>query len=298
MANIQKLKRRIKTAKNIAQTTKAMELVAASRMKKAQIQALDSRPYADRLLKVANGLFGRVPIREGSKLNEYFLESEPQGQTAIIFITPDKGLAGALVSNIGRKLLKFINDEGKKIEDYQFIVFGKKGRDLILRLGGNIIAQFDVSMTQPKFEMVPPVVRIFDEGFRTKKFNRVMMLYTHFVNTLSQEPKIVKLLPLSHLKEDTTLGEEKSTIIFQDYLFEPSSEEVLNFLLPHYFEIEVYHIMLEAYASEQSARMTAMKNATDNAMDIISELTLYYNKARQQVITSEISDIVTATMAV
>jgi len=292
MANIQKIKRRIKTAKNIAQTTKAMELVAASRMKKAQNQALDSRPYAEKLYQVTTGLLGRVKTTEGSKLEDYLSDGSFTGKTIVILVTPDKGMAGALISNIGRELLKFIRDENHKIGDYEFIVFGKKGRDLILRLGGNIIAEFDMKITQPKFEIVPPVVRIFEEGFRGKKYNRVMMLYAHFINTLTQEPKVIQILPLKKIVNNQEQAKSG------DYLFEPKPDDVLTSLLPHYFETEVFHNILESYASEQSARMTAMKNATDNANDIISELTLFYNKARQQVITSEISDIVTATLAV
>lgn len=295
MANIRSIKRRIKTAKNIAQTTKAMQLVAASRMKKAQQQALDNRPYAERLLRVTRGLLGRVDSLNNENLNKYFQINDRGQKTLLILITSDKGLAGALLSTFARKLIQFIRNENKTISDYDFIIYGKKGKDLIVRLGGNIVAQFNMGLTQPKFDMVPPVARMMTEGFKEEKYDRVLLLYTDFINTLSQLPRVMQILPLKAHTEETI---SDKSIAVKEYLFEPSPQAVLESLLPSYFENELYHALLESYASEQSARMTAMKNATDNASDVISELTLYYNKARQQVITSEIADIITATLAV
>lgn len=289
MANIRSIKRRIKTAKNIAQTTRAMQLVAASRMKKAQIAALESKPYAERLLSVTRGLLGRIKDEEENNHLNYFSQKEKKGVEVILIVLSDKGLAGALVTNFARFLLKFIASQNKKVTDYQYLVFGKKGRDLVLRLGGEIIAYFDMGMIQPKFDAVPPVVKIITQGYQEEKFSRVYLSYTDFHNTLNQNPKIIQVLPLSKIDKEDLPGE---------YLFEPNSQEVLTALLPHYFEAEVYHALLESYASEQSARMTAMKNATENAGDIISQLTMYYNRARQQMITSEIADIITATLVV
>lgn len=295
MANIRTIKRRIKTTKNIAQTTKAMELVAASRMRKAQILANQSKPYADRLIKITRGLMGKIKLKENSKLTPFFNSAKKEGKTAIILITPDKGLAGALVSNFSRYLLKFISMENKKMEDYEFLIYGKKGRNLILKYKGQITAQFDMGMTQPQFDKVSPVIRLATEGYINNQYNRVLLFYTDFINTLSQQPKIVQILPLIKNQYEKT---EEITPGKLDYLFEPNPEQVLTDLIPHYLESEIYHALLESYASEQSARMSAMKNATDNANEIISEMTLFYNKARQQVITSEISDIITATLAV
>lgn len=294
MANIRSLKRRIKTSKNIAQTTKAMEMVAASRMKKAQQQALEGRPYSERLSEVTQGLMGKVSVKEGTMLERYFAKKASGEKTVVIVISPDKGLCGGLISSIGKVLTKFLLEEKKPINNFDFITVGKKGRDQVLKLGGNIVGSFDAGMTQPKYETIPSLVLLFNQGFMQKKYGRVMILYTHFINTLSQEPRIIQLLPF--LKKD--ILEETQKKGEGDYLFEPAAENVLSDLIPHYLEIEVYHSRLEAYASEQSARMTAMKNATDNAMDIMSELTMFYNKARQQVITSEIADIATATLSV
>lgn len=295
MANIRSIKRRIKTAKNIAQTTKAMQLVAASRMKKAQQQALDNRPYAERLLKVTRGLLGKVDTSNEENLAKYFKINDKGQKTLIILITSDKGLAGGLLSNFSRKLLQFIKNENKTLGDYDFIIFGKKGKDLVVRLGGNITAQFNMGLTQPKFDMVPPVVRLLTEGFKDQKYDRVLLLYTDFINTLSQVPRIMQILPLKSHSEENNQDEVSGK---KEYLFEPDPASVLESLLPAYFENELYHALLESYASEQSARMTAMKNATDNANDVIGDLTLFYNKARQQVITSEIADIITATLSV
>jgi len=300
MANIRNLKRRIKTAKNIAQTTKAMEMVAASRMKKAQLQALEGRPYSENLLMITQRLLGRVKIKEGTKLEKYFSKiNDENKKTAMIIITPDKGLCGALVSNFAKYILRFIRAEGKTILDYDFIIIGKKGKDAILRLNGNIIAQFDSGMTQPKYETVPPIVLLFNQAYQNNQYSKILLVYTHFINTLSQQPKIIQLLPfLGFLQEEKEQLQNQENINLSEYLFEPDPENVLTNLLPHYLENELYHARLEAYASEQSARMTAMKNATDNAKDIIGELTLFYNKERQQVITSEIADIATATLSI
>lgn len=294
MANIRSIKRRIKTAKNIAQTTRAMQLVAASRMKKAQILALQNKPYSENLIKIVRNLIGKVNIDSGEKTGVFFKENA-MGKTAIVLITSDKGLAGPFISNFGRFLVKFIKEEQKNISDYEFLVFGKKGKDLVLKLGGNIVAQFEMGMTQPKFEKVPPVVKLFEENYLQKKYQRVILIFTDFINTLTQMPGVIQLLPLK--KHGLEEGQDVE-VTDKEYLFEPTASAVLNDLVPHYLEQEIYHAFLESYASEQSARMTAMKNATDNAEDIISELTLFYNKARQQAITAEISDITTATLAV
>jgi F-type H+-transporting ATPase subunit gamma len=282
MASTRIIKRRIKSAKNIAQITKAMQMVAASKMKKAQSQAINTRPYAAELLMAVNSLKGKVDPAQHPLLTA----SEAEIKEAVVLIAPDKGLCGGLVTNLSRLLLE-------KSKNSSFIVLGKKGRDAVLRLGFNIEAYFDLGISQPKYEIVPPVAEIIIAGFITGKFSKVSVVYTKFINTLSQKPITETILPLS-LEIFVDQKEES----FKEYLFEPSASSVLDALLPHYVEMELYQIILESYASEQSARMMAMKNASDNAKDIIGELTLSYNKIRQSLITNEIADIATAAMTV
>lgn len=282
MASTRVIKRRIKSAKNIAQITKAMQMVAASKMKKAQSQAINTRPYATELLTAVNSLKGRVD----PSLHPLLTTNEISATEAVVLIAPDKGLCGGLVTNLARVLLE-------KDKNTSFIVLGKKGRDAALRMGFNIEAYFDLGISQPKYEIVPPIAKTIITGFISGKFSKVSIVYTKFINTLSQKPVAETILPLS-LEKIVEQQEEN----FKEYLFEPSANQVLDALLPHYVEMQLYQIILESYASEQSARMMAMKNASDNAKDIITELTLSYNKVRQTLITNEIADIATAAMTI
>ena len=283
MASLKQIKRRIKTAKNIAQITKAMEMVAASKMKRAQNQALASKPYAAKLYSVTAGL-ANLPAEN---LHPFLFANKEQQekQTLFVVIASEKGLCGSLVSNLGRELLTLTEPN-----NLRFITLGKKARDLILRINGQILAHFELGLSQPKFEIVPSVVNIITEKFLHNEVKNVFALYTDFINTMSQKSTIKQLLPVTDISPLNS-G-------FTDYLFEPSPAAILDTLLPHYLEMEIYQIILEAYASEQSARMVAMKNATDNASEITQELTLIYNKLRQTAITNEIADIVTASLTI
>ena len=281
MASLRQIKRRIKTAKNIAQITKAMEMVAASKMKRAQNQALASKPYAEKLYAITGSLVGID--KEASPPLLANIE-RAQKNTIFIIVAPEKGLCGSLVSNLGKEFNSLPKDS-----PIHFITIGKKARDLILRINGQILAHFELGLGQPKFEIVPPIVNIITEKFIKGEINKVFSLYTDFVNTIIQRPVIKQLLPVTGL-----INSEE--VIKTDFQFEPSPQIVLESLLPHYLEMEIYQIVLEAYASEQSARMIAMKNATDNASEITQELTLVYNKLRQAAITNEIADIVTASL--
>lgn len=288
MASSRVIKRRIKSAKNIAQITKAMQMVAASKMKKAQASALGTRPYANELLTAVNSLRGKVD----PSIHPLLRSGESQNQKeAFVLISPDKGLCGGLITNLARLLVD-------KSEQTTFIVVGKKGRDVALRLGANVEAYFDLGISQPKYDIVPPIAELIISGFISGKFSKVTAIYTKFINTLSQKPCYEAILPLSLEK---ILGEtenpKENTELYKEYVFEPTPYEVLDALLPHYVEMELYQIILESYASEQSARMMAMKNASDNAKDIIGELTLSYNKIRQSLITNEIADIAVASLA-
>ncbi|MBI1919391.1 ATP synthase F1 subunit gamma [Candidatus Microgenomates bacterium] len=274
MANLITLNRRIKVSKNIAKTTRAMQMVAASKTKKAQANTLKTRPYADKLAFMVKNLLGRLP----EDFSHPYLTSEQKAKkTLLVAISPDKGLCGSLISNLRRELIAF--KDGKNLT---FLTVGKK---LASRVAGEkVIADFPMGVSQPEFSQIVPIVKIIGE------FNEVFVLYAKFENFFTQKVTIEKLLPIQ-------IEDAKPAVSGQDYLFEPNTARVLESLLPHYLESRLFQLVQESFASEQVARMIAMQNATDNAQDVIEELTLAYNKARQEKITNEILDIARAGSA-
>lgn len=276
MAILRLIKRRIKTTKNIAQITRAMEMVAASKMRRAQEQTQSSRPYADKLYQVTQELRKRI----NPKIHPFFSEKK-EGKSLIFLIAPEKGLSGALVTNLLRFLLSLPN--GSK-----FITLGKKSRSLVLKAQGEIVAEFQLGL-RPNYDIVPPIAKIMTDNFLNGEVSEVAVIYSHFVGIMNQEPTAKRLLPITGF-------DEKDFLTFE-YLFEPQAQDLLKDLLPHYLEMQIYQTILEAFASEQAARMVAMRAATENAQEIIAELQLVYNKERQQVITTEIADIATAKIA-
>ncbi len=292
MASTRLIKRRIKSAQNISQITKAMEMVAASKMRRAQEQALLSRPYADHFIDIMEHLASRVSpdIHPLLGLDEDQLQSD--ASECVVLIAPDKGLCGGLITNLGRQV--------HKNHDAVFIVAGTRGENLVLKAGAEMIASFELGSAQPNFEFVIPIVRILTEEYLKGSFTRVRTLYTHFESTLEQFPAYRTLLPVflsGELVREETESEEADQAYRSGYLFEPQPDEVLEKLLPHYVEIELYQVILEAVASEHSARMVAMKSAHDNAEEVVDDLKLVYNRVRQEQITNEINDAVTARMA-
>lgn len=276
MASLINLKRRIKVAKNIAKTTRAMQMVAASKMRRAQEAAVRGKPYAEKLNTVVKNLIGR--ISEDYK-HPFFTKSK--GRNLVVVFSPDKGLCGSLTSNLKRELLNFDNPK-----DQLFITVGKK---MTRAVQGEIIADFPMGVAQPTFEKIPPLARTIAEGFIKNDWSEVYLLYAKFLNLFSQKATFEKLLPVEIEREESSAP---------SYLFEPSALPVLKSLMPHYLESRLYQLLLETYASEQAARMIAMQNATDNAHEIIDFLTLEYNKVRQENITNEILDITRATHAI
>jgi F-type H+-transporting ATPase subunit gamma len=285
MADARSIKRRIKTAKNIAQITQAMEMVAASKMRKAQEQTTMSRPYSSNLNIAVKEIAKKVESNQHK-----FLNSEEGKNTLIVLIGPGKGLCGSLISNLQREVILFKETNSKKIAS---IAVGRKAKDITLRLGLDLVAEFPIGLNQPTYELIVPISKIVSDEYIKGNYQKVYVVFTEFVNTLSQRPLTKQLLPIEK-------DEEKETInnVFSEYIFEPNSDAILESLFPHYVEMQLYQLLLEAYASEQSARMMAMKNATDNAKDIMDELTLSYNKIRQSMITNEIADIATASMVI
>jgi len=289
MPSTRDIRRRIKSVKNTAQITKAMQMVAASKMRKAQQAALAGRPYAT----LMNSVLAQV-TRAAGDFTHALLEKRPLKKRAIILISSDKGLAGALNSNLVREAAK--QDKNNTI----FIAAGRKGSQFVARTKRQLAAEFTYK-DAPLFAEARAISRFAQDLFTRGEVDAVDVLFTNFVSTLNQKPEVRPFLPVSEIKlvtaglrdEDKGDGEMSAT----EYLFEPGASQVLGALLPHYLNYQVYQILLEAKASEHSARMVAMKNATDNAKQLIKDLTLEYNKLRQANITKELLEITSAAMA-
>lgn len=275
MANLITLKRRIKTAQNVSKTTKAMQMISASKLKRAQEAALTARPYVSKLTEISTAISKRV---DEKNLNDYMKRLTDSEDKLMIVVSPDKGLCGGLNTNLARELLNFAKDN-KKVS---YITIGKKANHMTNQISDKVIASFEIGTTLPAYDLVYPVMKLVDDYFLNKKVSDVYILYSEFNSVFSQKPMIKRLLPAEF--EST---EESET----DTIFEPSAEELLPDLIRNYLELSVYQSLLENYLSEQAARMLAMQNATNNAKDIIQELKLLYNKSRQEKITNELLDI-------
>ncbi len=284
MANIRLIKRRIKSATNIAQITKAMELVAASKMKKAQAQALAGKLYAQKIYDMVMLLSSKV-----SSVNHPLLAKPKKmtGKRLVILISTNKGLCGGLNTT----LFRFTIHEFGSHSLNDFVAVGKKAAAFLSQNGNTVIADFSAEV--PFSKSVPAITAMAIEEFTRGRYDGVDLVYSEFISALKQQPRKKTILPLTIEAALTT--EEKSQ---GEFLIEPSVSEVFDALLPHYVENQIRDAILQAEASEHSSRMIAMRNATDNAMSFMQELTLVYNKARQEKITYEISDIVTARIAV
>ena len=265
----------------MAQVTRAMEMVAASKMRRAQQHVLATRPYAERIRAMTGDLATMTAFEERNQFP--LLIQRPVKRSEVILVTSDRGLAGALNTNVIRRTVHFIQDERpESINEVDIVAVGRKGRDFFNRLGRQPAASFVNMGDRPTFESIRPIVRVAIDDFTSGRVDAVFLAYTQFINTLRQQPQIVQVLPIT-----APPGAGEVT----DYIFEPSPATVLEALLPRFVEVEIYQALLEAIASEQSARMVAMRNATDNAREIVSELTMTYNKVRQAQITREVSEI-------
>jgi F-type H+-transporting ATPase subunit gamma len=281
MASTREIRRRIRSVKNIAKVTKAMETVAASKMRKAQQQVLATRPYAEKSWEVLTYL---ARLRSSAAAEQPLLQERPEKKIGLLLITGDRGLAGAYNANILRKAAVQITEWEKAAVQINLITVGKKGRDWMLRHGPPLRAEFTGLSDRPSSNDIAPVASVLIEDFITGEFDAVYMAYTDFRSTLRQDPVVRKLLPIEPA--------EPSAPMAPDYLFEPDPQTVLNEVLRGLTELQILQALYESIASEQSARMVAMRNATDAANDLIGDLTLSYNKARQEAITKELLDIV------
>ncbi len=290
MPSTRDIRRRIKSVKNTAQITKAMQMVAASKMRKAQQSALAGRPYASLL----NEVLGNVVFNAGD-FTHPLMEQREVRKRCVVIISTDKGLCGGLNSNLMREAAKF--DKATTV----YVAAGRKAAQFIARTRRSLVAEFTYK-DAPLFSEARAISRFAREQFAKGEVDRVDILFTNFVSTLNQRPEVRPFLPVGELKPVSVgiprpLEEEKLSQGPTEFIFEPAVEHVLGSLLPHCLNFQVYQILLEAKASEHSARMVAMKNATDNANQLIKDLTLEYNKLRQDNITKELLEISTAAMA-
>lgn len=285
MPTIRQLKRRITSVKNTAKITNALQLVAASKMRRAQDRAAQAKPYAEKLRVVLAGLATQDQSADGEAAHP-LLATRPARNVAVLHITPDRGLCGGLNANMNRSAGTFV---AMQHEPVSIVAVGKKGRDFFVRAHAHLIAEFTDLGDYPSQNDTLGVARLIIDDYLNGTVDRVYVSYPELVSTANQRPTIRELLPIAAPQMDTL---EDAEAFRQDYIFEPSPQVVLERLLPRYIEMQIYEAVLQSAASFQSAQMVAMKNATDNAHEITRELTLTYNKIRQEQITKELLDIV------
>ena len=289
MPTTRDIRRRIKSVRNTAQITKAMQMVAASKMRKAQMAALAGRPYASLMNEVLSAL-----VSSSKDFSHPLLEKRDVRKHCVIVVSTDKGLCGGLNSSLMREAAKFAPDTA-------FITAGRKASQFIARTRRTLIAEF-TNKDNPSFAEARAISKFARDLFLKGEVDQVDILFTNFVSTLVQKPETRQFLPIREIKHvKAGIGADAAHTAPQspvgEFVFEPDQEQVLGALLPHGLNFVVYQILLESKASEHSARMVAMKNATDNAMQFIKDLTLEYNKLRQANITKELLEISSAAMA-
>ncbi len=289
MPSTRDIRRRIKSVKNTAQITKAMQMVASAKMRKAQQAALSGRPYAN----LMNEVLAAATAGAG-EFTHPLMERREVRKRAVILISSDKGLCGGLNTNL-------LREAGRLSKDTVYICAGRKGSQWVARLKRDLAAEFGYKDI-PAFSEARAIAKFAQELFTSGKVDAVDVLYTNFVSTLVQKPEVRQLLPIQQitkLEAGVTGAGEAEAIgeASREYVFEPAPTDVLGNLLPHYVNYQVFQFLQESKASEQSARMVAMKNATDNAKQLIKDLTLEYNKLRQANITKELLEITSAAMA-
>lgn len=279
MANSREIQRRIRSVGNMSQITRAMEMVSAVKMRRAQQRVTASRPYSEQLRQIMSDLASLQPDPE--QLAQFpLLQRRPIQNVMMIVVAPDRGLTGALNTNILRRATRFVLEEAQT--PVSIIAIGKKSRDYFVKTKQNVVAEYINLGDDVTLDVVRGIVDIAIDEFVAGRVDAVYVVYARFVNTLTQRPEVVQILPME--APATHEG-------YVDYIFEPSPEEVLNQLLPRYIEAQLYQAVLESLASEHSARMVSMRSASDNAKEIVQELTLSRNKARQAQITQEVSEI-------
>jgi F-type H+-transporting ATPase subunit gamma len=287
MPGTKEIRNKIKSVQNTRKITKAMEMVAASKMRKAQERMRMARPYGEKIRNVAAHISHANPEYH----HPFLVSRDTVKRVGIIVVTTDKGLCGALNTNLLRMVLNQYKQWQSEGEGIDACAIGNKGLGFMQRLGANIVSHAVQLGDRPQLEKLIGTVKVMLDGYTSDRFDRLMIGYNRFFNTMKQEPVIEQLLPLSGER----LGSPETV---WDYIYEPEARAVLDQVMTRYIEAIIFQAVAENMASEQSARMVAMKAASDNAGDLIDELTLVYNKSRQASITKELSEIVGGAAAV
>lgn len=290
MPSTRAIRGRIRSVKNIAQITKALQMVASSKMRRAQERVEESRPYAEQLRALVSRL-ARVTGEDVGNLA--LLKQRPVRNVGYVLITPDRGMSGALASNINRKAYASAQEQQQTLAGQgarpgiEYIAVGRKGRDYVMRNQYHLMAEFTNYGDRPSLLDASAMAEVARDAFLKEEVDAVFLVYPKFVNTVTQVPTVVQLLPVQPPAEEGDMGRENI-----EYIYEPDAASIFEALLPRYVNIQIYQALLETLASFYSAQMVAMKNATDNANDLLQDLTLTYNKARQAAITTQILEVV------
>jgi F-type H+-transporting ATPase subunit gamma len=290
MPSTREIRRRMRSIKNMAQITRAMQMVASSKMRRAQDRVQESRPYSEQL----RGLVSRLARVAGEDVGDEaeLLRRRPVRNIGYLLVTPDRGLSGALPSNINRKAASSALERGNELAEggqrpgMHYIAVGRKGRDFVIRSQQQLIAEFTNFGDRPSMNDASAIAQVAMDAFLKEDVDVVYLVYPKFVNTVTQTPVVTQLLPV----EPPSDQEDQQEAV--EYIYEPNPQEIFHALLPRYVDVLVYQALLETVASFYSAQMVAMKNATDSANDLLQDLTLTYNKARQASITTQILEVV------
>ena len=274
------LRRRIKSVQSTAKITRAMEMIATAKMRRSQEQAVNGRPYSEKITQLITDL---AAIQGPGHVLHPLIQEREVKKIAIIHITSDRGMCGGLNANMNHLTGSFILSQKVPVS---LIAVGKKGRDFLMRSRRDVIAEFTKIGERPKLFDIMPISKIVTDDYAEAKVDMVYLAYTKFVTTMTQQPVMDQLLPMKLPEE-----QKKETKVC-DYIFEPDPDFVLSELIPRYIDNRIYHAVVESIASEQSARMVAMRNATENAQEVMQYLTLALNKARQEAITNELLDLI------
>lgn len=287
MANAREMRLRIRSVGNIAQVTRALEAVSASKVRKAQASVEASRDYARRVSNV----LGRIGAYSQGSTHPLLVPRDKVENIAILLISSDRGLAGPYNMNVTRAALEFAQE---KSQQTRWVTLGQKGRDLAYVRGANIVGDFSSFKSSPSFSDVTPIARVLIDDYLDAVVDEVYVAYTDYVNTIRQDTRVVRIMPMTtgnfEDNENTQVSTDNESQV--GYTYEPEPEELLEAILPRFTQVQVYQSVLESLASEHSARMVAMRNATDNANELSGALRLAYNKARQLSVTSDLLDIV------
>ena len=284
MANLRIIRRRIRSVQNTAKVTRAMQMIAASKMRRAQEQALAARPYADKIHQVLSSIAGQRA--QGDELVHPLLERRPIRKSLVVHLTPDRGLCGGLPGNLNRRSAQLILENEQPVS---LLTVGRKGRDFMVRTGQDVVGVFIGLSDRLTLADTLPITHMMERLYTDSEVDQVLLVYAQFVNVMVQQSTVVQVLPVEAPETSSGTG--------AGFIYEPDEQQIFGALLPRFLEMQVYHAVLESIASEQSARMVAMRNASEAADDMVDALTLDMNKVRQESITNELLDIVGGVVA-